>query len=303
MTDSGKGELLMNIRDLEYIVALADKRRFALAAEACNVSQPALSLQIKKLEEELGITLFQRRPQGVIPTEDAGFIIANARLVLEKTAQIRQHAQQAAKGQSMRLVTVGVIPSIAPYYLPKFFKIIDALKSQKNLQWQILEDKTEHLVEKLDSGAIDSAIMVVPDGGTEHAHELLFEEELYLAVSAKHHLAGERDVALQDLRHENWLLLDEGHCLNLPMLEVCKRARIGIDRNSFRAKSLETLRHMVAHNSGITLIPAMARRKDDGIAYVSLKSAKPYTRAISLVWRKNGLYAETIHEMTKSLAT
>jgi LysR family transcriptional regulator, hydrogen peroxide-inducible genes activator len=293
----------MNIRDLEYIVALADKKRFALAASTCNVSQPALSLQIKKLEEQLGITLFQRTPQGVIPTEDAAFIIANARLVLEKTAQIKQHAQQAAKGHSVKLLTIGVIPSIAPYYLPTFFKSLDAFKGRKNLQWQILEDKTEHLVEKLDSGAIDAAVMIVPDAGTDHAHEVLFEEELYLAVSAKHPLASAREVSLQDIRNENWLLLDEGHCLNLPMLEVCKRAKIGIDRNSFRAKSLETLRHMVAHNSGITLIPAMARRKDDGIAYVSLKSTQPYTRAVSLVWRKNGLYAETINEITKSLAT
>lgn len=291
----------MNIRDLEYIVALADKKRFALAAETCNVSQPALSLQIKKLEESLGITLFQRTPQGVIPTDDAAFIIANARLVLEKTAQIKQHAQQAAKGHSVRLLTVGVIPSIAPYYLPKFFKNLDAFKGRKNLQWQILEDKTEQLVEKLDNGGIDAAIMVASDAGADHAHEVLFEEELYLAVSSKHPLAGEREVALQDIRNENWLLLDEGHCLNLPMLEVCKRAKIGIDRHSFRAKSLETLRHMVAHNSGITLIPAMARRKDDGISYVSLKSAKPYTRAVSLVWRKNGIYAEAIKEMTKAL--
>lgn len=292
----------MNIRDLEYIVALADKKRFALAAEACNVSQPALSLQIKKLEEELGITLFRRTPQGVIPAEDAAFIIANARLVLEKTAQIRQHAQQVAKGLHIRLLTVGVIPSIAPYYLPKFFKGVDAFRGQKNIQWQILEDKTEHLVEKLDSGAIDAAVMVVPDSGTLHAHERLFEEELFLALSAQHALAGRRDVTLQDIRHENWLLLDEGHCLNLPMLEVCRRARIGIDRNSFRAKSLETLRHMVAHNSGITLIPAMARRKDDGISYVSLKAAKPYRRAVSLVWRKDGIYAEMIKEMATSLA-
>jgi LysR family hydrogen peroxide-inducible transcriptional activator len=292
----------MNIRDLEYLVALADKKRFALAAKACNVSQPALSLQIKKLEENLGILLFERTPQGVIPTEDAAFIIANARLVLEKTAQIRQHAQHIARGQSARLITIGVIPTVAPYYLPKFFKDLEGFKGHKNMQWQILEDRTENLVEKLDSGAIDAAIMLTSDAGGEHLCETLFEEELFLAMSAKHAHAKKDGIMLQDIRDENWLLLDDGHCLNLPMLEVCKRAKIGIDRNSFRAKSLETLRHMVAHNSGVTLMPAMARRKDDGVAYLSLKSARPYKRAIGLVWRKNGLYAETIGEMAKYLA-
>lgn len=292
----------MNIRDLEYVVALADKKHFGLAARACNVSQPALSLQIKKLEDYLGIVLFKRTPQGIVPTEDATFVIANARMVLDKTAQIRQHAHEIAKGWRPKLITLGIIPTIAPYYLPDFFKNISNHKEAKNIRWQISEDKTESLVEMLDRGAIDAAILVVPATGIDHAHALLFEEELYLAMHAKHPLAKKEKVVLRDIKDGDWLLLDEGHCLNVPMLEVCNKAGIGVSRNSFRATSLETLRHMVAHNSGITLIPEMARRKNDGVVYSSLKSSKPYKRAISLVWNKNGLFAQTIQDMVKHLA-
>lgn len=293
----------MNIRDLEYIVTLADKKRFGLAASACNVSQPALSLQIKKLEKDLGITLFERTPQGVVPTEDAAFIIANARLVLEKTAQIRQHAHQVAKGARPKPVTLGVIPTIAPYYLPVFFKNLSGFKGHDGIHWQILEHRTDTIVENLDRGAVDAAILVVPETGIDHAHKPLFDEELYLAMHEKHPLAQENAIALRDIRDEDWLLLDEGHCLNMPMLEVCNRAKIGVERNSFRATSLETLRHMVAHNSGITLIPDMARRKGDGIAYVSIKSPHPYTRRVSFVWHKNGPYAQTLKDMAAYMAS
>lgn len=292
----------MNIRDLEYVVALADKKHFGLAAKACNVSQPALSLQIKKLEDYLGIGLFERTSHGVVPTEDAAFIIANARLILEKSAQIRRYAHEIAKGLRPKLITLGVIPTIAPYYLPTFFESIVGFNEQENIRWQILEDKTETLVEKLDRGAVDAAILVVPAEGIDHEHRLLFEEELYLAVQAQHPFARAGGVHIRDIQDDDWLLLDEGHCLNIPIIEACNKVGVGGDRNSFRATSLETLRHMVAHNSGVTLIPEMARRDNDGIAYVPIKSSGPFRRAISLVWRRNGLYAQKISEMAAHLA-
>jgi LysR family hydrogen peroxide-inducible transcriptional activator len=292
----------MNLRDLEYVVALADKRHFGLAAKACNVSQPALSLQIKKLEDYLGIGLFERTPHGVVPTEDAAFIIANARLILDKSAQIRRYAHEIAKGLRPKLITLGVIPTIAPYYLPTFFEGIAGLNDQENIRWQILEDKTESLVEKLDRGAIDAAILVVPAGGIDHEHRLLFEEALYLAVQQHHPFARADEVHLSEIQDDDWLLLDEGHCLNVPIIEACNRVGVGRDRNSFRATSLETLRHMVAHNSGVTLIPEMARRDNDGIAYVAIRSSGPFRRAVSLVWRRNGLYSQKLGEMAAHLA-
>ena len=292
----------MNIRDLEYVVALADKKHFGLAAKTCNVSQPALSLQVKKLEESLGVVLFERTTHGVVPTEDAAFIIANARLILEKCAQIRRHAHDIAKGLRPKQITLGVIPTIAPYYLPTFFESIAVFNAQENIRWQILEDKTETLIEKLDRGAIDAAILVVPPEGIGHEYRQVFEEQLYLAVHDGHPFAHSAEVHPEDIRDDDWLLLDEGHCLNAPILEACHKAGAGIERNSFRATSLETLRHMVAHRSGVTLIPEMARRPNDGIAYISMTSVAPYKRAVSIVWRRNGLYAQKIGGMAAQLA-
>lgn len=293
----------MNIRDLEYLVALADKRNFSLAASVCNVSQPALSLQIKKLEDFLGVVLFERTSKSVTPTEDAAFIIANARLILEKTAEIRRYAHEIARGERPRLITLGVIPTIAPYYLPSFFESIARFDAQANIRWRILEDKTDALIAKLDRGAIDAAILVVPSAATlEHEHRLLFEEDLYLAVQSKRALACAEAINPGDIADDDWLLLDEGHCLNIPIIEACDKAGIGLDRNSFRATSLETLRHMVAHNSGVTLIPEMARRDDDGVAYLPITSTRGYKRAISLVWRRNGLHAQLIGDIAAHLA-
>jgi LysR family transcriptional regulator, hydrogen peroxide-inducible genes activator len=292
----------MNIRDLEYVVALADKRHFGLAAKACNVSQPALSLQIKKLEDYLGIVLFERTTHGVVPTGDAAFIIANARLILDKTAQIRRHAHDIAKGLRPKLISLGVIPTIAPYYLPTFFERLADFNEQENIRWQILEDKTDSLIDKLDRGALDAAILAAPVAGADHAQKQVFEEELFLAVHEGHPLTHAPEVHPGDIQDDDWLLLDEGHCLNIPILEVCNKVGIGVDRNSFRATSLETLRHMVAHNSGVTLIPEMARRENDGIAYIPIGAPGPYRRAVSIVWRRNGLYAQKIGEMAARLA-
>lgn len=295
-------ERLMNIRDLEYIVALADKKRFGLAAKACNVSQPALSLQIKKFEESIGIKLFDRGSHGAIPTEEAAFIISNARLILEKVCQIEQHAHKIAKGERPKLITLGVIPTIAPYYLPVFFENLSGFREQGTVHWHILEDKTESVLEKLDNGAIDAAVMVVPETGIDHAHIKLFDEALYFAAREDHALAKKEFVTSREIRDEDWLLLDEGHCLNVPMLEVCNQSKGRPERNRFRATSLETLRHMVAHGSGVTLIPEMARRRGDGVAYVPIKSSHPYKREVSLVWRENALYSQSLQEMARYLA-
>ena len=293
----------MNIRDLEYVVALADKKHFGLAAKTCNVSQPALSLQIKKLEESLGVVLFERKTHGVVPTADAAFIIASARLILEKTAQIRRHAHDVAKGLRPKLITLGIIPTIAPYYLPTFFESIAGFIGQENIRWQILEDKTDSLVEKLDRGAIDAAILVVPPEGIDHECRQVFEEQLYLAVHDQHPFVRAAEILPEDVQDDDWLLLDEGHCLNVPILEACNKVGAAGARNSFRATSLETLRHMVARKSGVTLIPEMARRENDGIAYISMKSASLYRRAISIAWRRNGLYAQRIREIAAHLAS
>lgn len=284
----------MNIRDLEYIVALADKKSFGAAAKTCNVSQPALSSQVKKLEDYLGIRLFERAPGGVEPTENAAFVIHSARLILEKAAAIRHHARQIAKNRQPRQIGLGVIPTVAPYYLSKFFKAIEPVHLDQSVRWRIVEDKTEHLRSKLDRGEIDAAILVVPLPDTDLAQCQILEEELYLAVPKAHPLADRPCVTARDIENETWILLDDGHCLNVPMLDICGKAHIDTEHNSFRATSLETVRQMVAQNSGITLMPEMARRQDDGIAYIPIKAPIPYRRAIGLAWRRTGLHADVL---------
>jgi LysR family hydrogen peroxide-inducible transcriptional activator len=291
----------MNIRDLEYIVALAEKKNFGLAARVCNVSQPALSSQVKKLEEYLGVKLFERTQNGVVPTDISGRIISNARIILDTVSEIKQYARSVSGDKRPKMITLGVIPTVAPYYLPCFFGKMAAFNNDKNVRWHVLEDKTQSLVDRLDSGDLDVAILALPLADAGHPQCVLFEEELYLAMASNHPLAAKAEVTIGDIGNETWILLDDGHCLNIPMMDLCRQANIGVDHHSFRAASLETVRHMVAQNCGITLIPEMARRYDDGIAYFSLKSPVLYKRAIGLIWRKNGLHADIIGELSDHL--
>jgi LysR family hydrogen peroxide-inducible transcriptional activator len=291
----------MNIRDLEYLVAVADKRHFGQAAKSCNVSQPALSAQIRKLEEQLGLQLFERAPRNVVPTPAAKFVIDTARVILEKTADIKKHAHFLRNGQQPKIVHLGVIPTIAPYYLPEFFKHLGEGPKQPSIRWQILEEKTEVLTEQLDDGRIDAAIMVVMPSGTPHAHKKLLDDQLFLAVPKGHALSRKDEIVPRDLEDEELLLLNDGHCLNTSMLDICERAHNPARQNSFRATSLETLRHMVASQSGITLLPAMARRKHDGIVYIPMKDTQRYTRQISLVWRRDSLNAAELAAIAERL--
>ncbi|MDE1152263.1 MAG: LysR substrate-binding domain-containing protein [Micavibrio sp.] len=289
----------MNLRDLEYIVAVAAKRHFGLAAEACNVSQPALSAQVKKLEDELGLRLFERTTREVVPTAEAAFILENARIILEKAAEMRKFGRMHRDGQQPKIINLGVIPTIAPYYLPQFFKSVGRAATRA-VNWQIHENKTETLLQQLRDGKLDGAILSLPVDAEGLSVRELFDEPFFLAIPAGHDYAAYKSIEPDDLQDANWLLLDDGHCMKDQMLGICHKARAGAT-HSFRATSLETLRHMVASGSGMTLLPAMARRANDGITYVPLKKTA-YNRTIALVWRGNGLYADDFAEMSDKLA-
>lgn len=288
----------MNLRDLEYIVAIAAKRHFGLAAEACNVSQPALSAQVKKLEEELGIRIFRRTTREVVPTPEAEFIIARAKAMLEQAAEIRKYGRLHREGRQAKIINLGVIPTIAPYYLPRFFKDVSGMTQGVN--WQIHENKTEVLLKQMRDGKIDGAILSLPVDTAGLTVKKLFDERFFLALPCGHRFAHRKSIEPDEVQDANWLLLDDGHCMKDQMLGICHKARAATT-HSFRATSLETLRHMVASGSGMTLIPDMARRANDGIAYVPLKKAA-YARAIVLVWRDDGLYAEAFLDMSAKLA-
>ncbi|MDY0008605.1 MAG: LysR substrate-binding domain-containing protein [Bdellovibrionales bacterium] len=289
----------MNLRDLEYILAVAEKRHFGLAAEACHVSQPALSTQIRKLEDELGLRLFDRTTREVAPTVEAQFILDHARRILENAGEIKKYARLHREGRQTKIINLGVIPTIAPYYLPDFFARVGKKARAQNINWQIHEEKTERLMAQLQEGKLDAAIVSLPVRSDGLKTRKLFTEPFYLAVPTGHPYAGLSAVEAGDIDGAEWLLLDDGHCMKDQMLGICEKLRSAANPvygHSFRATSLETLRHMVATHSGVTLLPAMAKRKNDGITYVPFKNDR-YARSIGLVWRPGSAYVSEIQDL------
>lgn len=272
----------MNTRDLQYLVALSEHLHFGKAAEACFVSQPALSMQIKKLEETLGATLLERTNKSVLLTETGLAIAERARHILNQIDEMRDLAKLAKDPYSGKL-KIGIIPTLAPYLLPK---IIPALsKKFPNVSFYLFEKQTSLLVEKLKIGKIDAAFLVDPIDEINFANTALFQEEFLLAVPHTHRLARQKNIKQNDLNDESILLLEEGHCMREQTLSLCYKMKAS-ETQHFRATSLETLRHMVAAGNGITLIPKLAQQENDGIIYIPFATAKP-VRTIGLYWRNS----------------
>ena len=244
----------MTLQDLRYAVTLAETRNFARAAKACYVSQPTLSTQIKKLEDELGLTLFERTNMRVMPTP-AGFeLIVQARVVLEEAEKLQQMAQQALDPMAGPL-RLGVIPTLGPYLLPHLVPQLRA--DYPRLSLYLREDLTGNLIERLRSGALDAILLALPiqTDGLELIE--LFREPFVMALPKDSPLAGKSEVMETDLMGVQLLLLEDGHCLRDQALAVCGLPQ---PRGSedFRGSSLETLRQMVAAGVGCTLLPALA---------------------------------------------
>lgn len=286
----------MNLRDLKYLVSVAELRHFGKAAEACNVSQPALSMQLHKLEEELGVTLFERNNKQVLVTPVGEEIVAAARVTLREADEIREIAKAHREPLSGDF-KLGAFPTLAPYYLPQ---IVPALRKQlPNIQWWLVEEKTQRLLELLKTGELDAAFIALPVGEKELEAVALFDDPFLLAVPKHHTLAKKKQVSMGDIRQETLLLLEEGHCLRTQALEVCSLSGVQESRE-FRATSLETLRQMVVAEVGITLMPAIARRAGEALAYIPFAGEEP-SRRIALVYRKTSSRKACIHEMVKLL--
>ncbi|OOF27236.1 DNA-binding transcriptional regulator OxyR [Salinivibrio proteolyticus] len=272
----------MNIRDLEYLVALAEHRHFRKAAEACFVSQPTLSGQIRKLEDELGVSLLERTSRRVLFTDAGMRLVQQARNVLREVTILTELASE--QGESMTgPLHIGLIPTVGPYLLPK---IIPMLRDRfPELELFIHEGQTQQLVQQLEEGKLDCIILASVEE-TQHLKELpLYEEPMLLAVSEAHKLAGCAEVALDVLQGETLLMLGDGHCLRDQAMGFCFKVGAREDQR-FRATSLETLRNMVAAGSGITLLPRLSvpAQRRDGVAYIPTTSPTP-TRQITLDYR------------------
>ncbi len=276
----------MNLRDLKYLVALAEERHFGRAAERCHVSQPTLSAQIRKLEEYLGVSLVERQPKKVSLTETGERIVARARRVLQEADAIVELARTDRDPLAGEL-KLAFIPTVGPYLLPK---VATRLKrALPKLKLLLYEYQTAQLLEKLRDGDIDMGILAlpVPTDGLECRE--LYEEAFMLAVPDTHPLAQRERARVEDLRGETLLLLEDGHCLRDQALEVCSRVRVSEDQD-YRATSLETLRQMVAAGHGVTLLPQLATIGPGGTTR-GLR-VRPFarpspSRSIGAVWRKS----------------
>ena len=280
----------MNLRDLQYLVALADHRHFGQAAEASFVSQPTLSTQVKKLETELGVELIERSPRHVALTDAGERVVERARLVLQEVEAIQAIAR-AARDPEAGSLRVGLFPTLAPYFLPHVVPNIH--RRFPALELLLVEEKTEVVLERLRTGKLDVGILARPVHDAQLHEELLFAEDFVLAVPADHPLASSPGpVPTAVLAHHDVLLLEEGHCLRDQALAVCQLAGAE-ERSGFRATSLETLRQMVAAGVGITLLPRLAVQPpvpaSPDIALVPFADPVP-RREIAMYWRRSSPY-------------
>ncbi|WP_445371593.1 LysR substrate-binding domain-containing protein [Methylomonas sp. HW2-6] len=283
----------MNLRDLHYLIAVADLRSFVQAADRCCISQPTLSTQIKKLEDELGIQLFERTNKKVLPTELGERIIASARRILKEQAIIKELAATAQDPLAGNL-RLGAFPTVASYLFPQLVPLIR--QALPRIRLILVEEKTEQLIQQLKSGQMDCALLALPVYEDFLESKAVFDDDFLLAVADNHPLAFNSVVEQSDLQGEHLLLLDEGHCLRGHALQVCQT--VGADEEQdVRATSLETLRQMVHAGTGVTFIPQIAVRHEPGIRYIRFAAPAP-SRTIGLVWRKTSARGELIRQLS-----
>ncbi|WP_409433178.1 LysR substrate-binding domain-containing protein [Litorimonas sp. RW-G-Af-16] len=275
----------MNLRDLDYICAVAEHKHFGRAADACHVSQPTLSGQIKKLEEQLGVTLFERGHKGIRVTDIGTEIIQIAREARDAANRIRAVAASAQDPLAGTL-SLGLIPTIAPYLIPLFVgRMSDGLP---NLSVTYREDITERLTDGLLTGELDAAVLATPPEEDSLTAITLYTEPFWLVFPEGHDLQNMTSIHMADVKDEDILLLTEGHCFRDQALSIC-RPESRKRKQSLRATSLETLINLVATGQGVTLVPALAMR-DGRIADLGLRSQKLLdsgaAREIYLTYRK-----------------
>jgi LysR family hydrogen peroxide-inducible transcriptional activator len=276
----------LKLKDLRYLVAVADQRHFGRAAAQCFVSQPTLSAQLKKLEESLGVQLIERAPNNVSLTEAGEQIVARARGILEATDEVVTLARSQRDPLAGRL-RVAFLPTIGPYLLPHVAPAVR--KALPRLELRLYEYQTDLMLEKLHAGELDVGVLALPVELAGLEARELYREPFTVALPERHALAARESVRVADLKGETLLLLEEGHCLRDQALEVCSRAGTR-DVQDFRATSLETLRQMVATGAGITLLPELAGRG----AYRNARGVvlRPFVRPapvrhIGALWRKS----------------
>jgi len=305
----------MTLTELKYIVAVAREKHFGRAAEACFVSQPTLSVAVKKLEDELEVKLFERSANEVSVTPLGEDIVRQAQSVLEQAAEIKEIAKRG-KDPLAGPLRLGVIYTIGPYLLPDLVR--QSIKRNPQMPLMLQENFTVKLLEMLRTGEIDCAIVAEPFPDTGLAIAPLYDEPFMVAVPSTHPLATHKTIEAEELKKETMLLLGTGHCFRDHVLEVCPEfARFSSNaegiRKSFEGSSLETIKHMVAAGMGVTLVPRLSvpkdafsakprRRGDDAsfVKYIPFEGDPP-TRRVVLAWRRSFTRYEAIAALRNSV--
>ncbi|RYF72731.1 MAG: hydrogen peroxide-inducible genes activator [Comamonadaceae bacterium] len=303
----------MTLTELKYIVAVARERHFGKAAESCHVSQPTLSVAVKKLEDELEVKLFERSAGEVAVTPLGEQIVQQAQSVLDQAASIREIAKRG-KDPLAGPLNLGVIYTIGPYLLPDLVRQV--IKRTPQMPLVLQENFTSRLLEMLRAGEIDCAVMAEPFPDHGLAMAALYDEPFMAVLPADHPLAGQTSITSDQLRNETMLLLGTGHCFRDHVLEVCPEfARFSSNaegiRKSFEGSSLETIKHMVASGMGVTLVPRLSvpaealakpssrgrRTTESMVRYLPVSDGdgrEPPTRRVVLAWRRSFTRYEAI---------
>jgi LysR family hydrogen peroxide-inducible transcriptional activator len=283
----------MNLKDLKYLVALADTGHFGKAAERTFVSQPTLSAQLKKLEDYLGVKLVERQPKNVQLTDVGKEVVVRARRMLSEGEEIVALARNNTDPFAGKL-KLALIPTIGPYLLPRVMPKLR--KALPNLRLMLYEYQTEPLLKRLRDGELDVGIMALPAAQDGIESRELYAEEFTVALPNGHPLAAKSTIKVPDLKGHTLLLLEDGHCLRDQALEVCSRVDVR-EAEDFRATSLETLRQMVVAGLGITLLPEFAVEAPFGSqrGLAVRRFAKPApSRSVGAVWRKSSTRVSVI---------
>lgn len=291
----------IKLKDLRYLVAVADTGHFGKAAERCFVSQPTLSAQLKKLEDYLGVPLIERQPRGALLTPAGSEIVERARRIIDASDEVVDIARTHKDPLAGRL-RVAFLPTIGPYLLP--IVVPKLRKALPRLDLMLYEYQTAPMLEKLRAGELDLGILALPIEIDGLVTRPLYDEPFVVAAPANHPLADKKQIRVEDLSGATLLLLEDGHCLRDQALDVCNRIDAE-EKQDFRATSIETLRQMVAAGAGVTLLPELATRGSHaaprGLVLRPFVKPQP-SRRIGAVWRKSSARQTAIQMVSDVIA-
>jgi LysR family transcriptional regulator, hydrogen peroxide-inducible genes activator len=288
----------MTLIELKFVVAVAQERNFRRAAEKCFVTQPALSLGIKKLEEELNLIIFERSRSEVNPTAIGAKIIEQANIILEQSARLKEMAKLGSN-PLQGLFKLGMIHSVGPYLLPEIIPILRT--TAPDMPLEVEENLTANLEVQLKNGVIDAAVIALPFDLSGIQVQTLYDEDFSVVVPTSHHWAGRSSIKPEELSDEKVLLLNSGHCFSNQVTQACPElSRKG---EVLQGNSLETIRNMVASNLGITVLPVsatVARYQNPLVQVIPFAQPVP-TRRIAIAWRKSFVRTQAIDKLIEAI--